>query len=136
MMKTSNQIKTAALALGIAFTLACGYSSKPAPATTGNIPAISQLSPNSITHGSAGFTMIVDGASFNSNAIVNWNGAAMSIATYISGQQLMVNIPAAAIAASGSVQVTITNPAIAGTGPYGGGGTMAETSMPAIFTIK
>jgi len=136
MMKTSNQIKTAALALSIAFTLACGYSSKPAPATAGNIPAISQLSPNSITHGSTGFTMTINGASFNSNAIVNWNGAAMSATTYISGEQLMVNIPAAAIAASGSVQVTITNPAVAGTGPYGGGGTTAETSMPAIFTIK
>jgi len=135
MMKTLNRIKTAALALGIAFTLACGYSSKPTPATAGNIPAISQLSPNSVTHGSAGFTMTVNGASFNSNAVVNWNGTTMNATTYISGQQLMVNIPAAAIASRGSVQVTITNPAVAGTGPYGGG-TMAETSMPAIFTIN
>lgn len=135
-MKTLNRIKTAALAFGIAFTLACGYSSKPAPATAGNTPAISQLAPNSATHGSAGFTMTVNGTSFSSNAVVNWNGTAMSATTYVSGQQLMVNIPAASIASAGSVQVTVTNPAVAGTGPYGGGGTVAETSAAMVFTIN
>ncbi len=135
-MKTLNRIKTAALAIGLAFTLACGYSSKPAPATAGNTPAISQLSPNSVTHGSAGLTMTVDGTSFSSTAVVNWNGTAMSATTYISGQQLMVNVPAASLASSGSVQVTVTNPAVAGTGPYGGGGTMAETSAPVTFAVN
>ncbi len=135
-MKTSNGIKTAALAIGLALTLACGYSSKPAPATAGNVPAIAELSPTSATHGSAGFTMTVNGTSFNSNAVVNWNGTAMSATTYISGQQLMVNVPAASIASSGSVQVTVTNPAVTGTGPYGGGGTMAETSAPVTFMVN
>jgi hypothetical protein len=135
-MKTLNSIGTAALALGVAVAVACGYSSKPAPPTSGNIPAISQLSPASVSHGSAGFAMTVNGTSFNSNAVVNWNGTGMTATTRISGQQLMVNIPAASIASSGSVQVTVTNPGTAGTGPYGGGGTMAETSAPMTFTIK
>lgn len=135
-MKTLNGIKTAVLAIGLAFTLACGYSSKAAPATAGNVPAISLLSPNSITAGAAAFTLTINGTRFNSNAVVNWNGTAFSATTYVSGQQLMVNVPAASISSSGSVQVTVTNPGAAGTGPYGGGGTMAETSMPMTFTIN
>ncbi len=135
-MKRLNTVKTAALALGVALTLACGYSSKPAPATAGNVPAISQLSPDTATAGSAAFTLTVNGSSFNSNAVVNWNGTAMSTTTYVSGNQLMVNIPAASIASSTTVQVTVTNPAVAGTGAYGGGGTMAETSAPVTFTIN
>jgi hypothetical protein len=135
-VKTLNRIKTAAPAIALVFLLACGYSSKAAPATPGNVPAISQLSPNSMTAGGAAFTLTVNGTRFNSNAVVNWNGMAISATTYVSGQQLMMNIPAASIASSGSVQVTVTNPGTAGTGPYGGGGTMAETSQAMTFTIN
>lgn len=135
-MKTLTRIQIAALATGLAFTLACGYNSKPAPATTGNIPAIAQLSPNSATAGAAGFTLVVNGSSFNSNAVVNWNGTAMSGTTYVSGKQLMVKIPASSIASAATVNVTVTNPGTAGTGPYGGGGTMAETSAPVTFMIN
>jgi hypothetical protein len=135
-MKPFTKISTAVLTFGIAFALACGYSSKPAPATTGNLPAISQLSPTSATAGAAAFTLTVNGSLFNSNAVINWNGTAMSGTTYVSGSQLMVKVPAASIASSGTVQVTVTNPAVAGTGPYGGGGTMAETSTAATFTVQ
>jgi hypothetical protein len=135
-MKPLTKVSTAVLTLGIAFTLACGYSSKPAPATAGNLPAISQLSPNSATAGGAAFTLTVNGSLFSTNAVVNWNGTAMSGTTYVSGNQLMVKIPAASIASSGTVQVTVTNPAVAGTGPYGGGGTMAETSTAVTFTVQ
>ncbi len=135
-MKTLFSIKTAALAVGIAFTLACGYNSKPASATAGNLPAISQLNPDAATAGGAAFTLTVNGSKFNSNAQVNWNGTAMTGTTYVSGNQLMVAIPASAITAAGTVQVTVTNPATAGTGPYGGGGTTAETSTAVTFTIN
>jgi hypothetical protein len=135
-MSPLTKITTAALTLGITLTLACGYSSKPAPATAGSLPAISELSPNAITAGGATFALTVNGNNFNSNAVVNWNGTAMSSTSYVSGKQLMVNVPAASIASSGTVQVTVTNPAVAGTGPYGGGGTMAETSTAVTFTIN
>jgi len=135
-MKTCTKMKMTALAGAIVFTLACGYSSKPAPATSGNVPAIAQLNPNAATAGGVAFTLTVNGSNFNSNAVVNWNGTAMSGTTYVSGNQVMAPIPASAIAASGSIQVTVTNPAIAGTGPYGGGGTIAETSSPVMFTIN
>jgi hypothetical protein len=68
---------------------------------------------------------------------VNWNGVAQtSNTTFMSGTELTVSLPASAIAAAGTVQVTVTNPAVAGGGPYGGGGTLAETSSAMSFTIN
>jgi hypothetical protein len=67
--------------------------------------------------------------------MVNWNGAAQTT-TFVSANQLTMAVPAAAVANSGTVAVTVTNPAVPGTGLYGGGGTMAETSTPMNFTIK
>lgn len=120
----------------IAFTLACGYSSKATtPATAGAMPSISQLAPNSATAGAAGFTMTVNGTNFSSNATVNFNGTAMAT-TSVSANQLMATVTAAQIANSGTVPVTVTNPAVAGTGAYGGGGTTAETSTAVNFTVN
>jgi IPT/TIG domain-containing protein len=133
-MKTLQLLVLVSLA---ALTLACGYSSKNTMSTTGVVPTISQLSPNSMTAGGAAFTMTISGSNFGTKAVVNWNGAAQTAnTTYVTGNQLMVSIPASMIANSGTVQVTVTNPAIANTGMYGTGGTMAETSAAATFTIN
>jgi hypothetical protein len=116
------------------FALACGYGShsnmNPAP---GAMPAIAQLSPSSMTAGSAGFTLTVNGSNFSSTAKVNFSGTAMTT-TYISGSQLMAAIPAAAIATAATIQVTVTNPGTPG-GQYGGG-TQAETSAVMDFTVN
>jgi hypothetical protein len=119
-----------------AATLGCGYSSKPTtPATAGTMPTISQLAPNNMNHGGAAFVLTVNGSSFSASAVVNFNGAAQKT-TYVSGNQLMTTIPASAIADAGTVPVTVTNPATAGSGAYGSGGTLAETSSPTNFTIN
>jgi hypothetical protein len=126
----------AALTLLTAFTLACGYSSKPTtPATAGTMPAISQLAPNAVNHGSAAFVLTVNGSNFSSTATVNFNGTTQTT-TFVSGNQLMTTIPASAITDAGTVPVTVTNPATAGTGAYGSGGTLAETSSAMNFTIN
>jgi len=133
-MKTVNTLLLGTL---IAITLACGYSAKMTPPAAGTIPAIAQLSPNSTTAGAAAFTMTVNGSNFGTNAVVNWNGAAQTAnTTYVTGNQLMVAIPASMIANSGTAQVTVTNPGTTGTGMYGTGGTMAATSSPMTFTIN
>jgi IPT/TIG domain len=133
-MKT---VYTTLLATLIALTLACGYSAKSAPPpVAGTVPAISQLSPNATTAGGAAFTLTVDGANFGAKAVVNWNGAAQAATTYVSGGQLMVAVPASAIATAGTVQITVTNPGTSGTGIYGTGGTLAETSAAMSFTIN
>jgi hypothetical protein len=131
-----NRIITALLVAVTAFTLACGYSSKPTtPATAGTMPSITQLSPDSATAGEAGFTMTVNGSNFASNATVNWNGTALKTSS-ISANQLMATVTATALANSGTVPVTVTNPATTGTGAYGSGGTLAETSAAVNFTVN
>lgn len=117
-----------------AIALGCGYGShsytNPVP---GNIPAITQLSPAMMTAGGPAFTLTVDGSSFSATAKVNFGGAAMTT-TYVSGNQLMASIPAAAIAAADAIQVTVTNPGTPG-GQYGGG-TQSETSAVMDFTVN
>lgn len=135
-MKTLRLLVLASLA---ALTLACGYGSKNYNTTpsAGAVPAISQLSPNSMTAGGAAFVMTVNGSNFGTKSVVNWNGAAQTAnTTYVTGNQLMVAIPASMITNSGTVQITVTNPATGGTGMYGTGATMAETSAVAAFTIN
>jgi hypothetical protein len=48
----------------------------------------------------------------------------------------MTTVSAADIANAATVPVTVTNPAKSGTGAYGSGGTLAETSGPMNFTIN
>jgi hypothetical protein len=137
-MKTSQTlqaVKAAMLVTLTALSLACGYSSKTTPPVAGAMPTIAALSPPSMAAGSPAFTLTVNGTNFNSNAMVNWNGAAQTT-KFVSANQLTMAVPAAAVANSGTVAVTVTNPAVPGTGLYGGGGTMAETSTPMNFTIK
>jgi hypothetical protein len=119
-----------------AFALGCGYSSKATtPSTPGTVPTISQLAPNSMNHGGAGFVLTVNGSNFSSNAVINFNSGAQTT-TFVSTKQLMTTIPASAIAAAGTVPVTVTNPATTGMGAYGSGGTLAETSSAMNFTIN
>lgn len=132
-MKTSISLL---LAMLIAATIACGYGSKNYAPTAGTMPAISELSPDNANAGSAALTITVNGSNFGSHAVVNWNGMAQSGTTFVSANQLMIAIPASMIAASGTVNVTVTNPGTPGTGMYGSGGTLPATSSPVMFTIN
>jgi len=135
-MKT---LKTVVLATLIVITAACGYGSKNynTTPTPGAMPAIAQISPGSTTAGGAAFTLTVNGSNFATKATVNWNGVAQTAnTTFVTNNQLMVSVPASMIANPGKVQVTVTNPATAGTGMYGTGTTLAETSTPTTFTIN
>ena len=132
--QTVNSIKTTLLVALIALTAACGYSSKTTPAVAGAIPALTQLAPNNANAGTA-FVLTVNGSNFGPRAVVNFNGNAQTT-TFVSANQLTASIPATAIPTAGTATVTVTNPATAGTGMYGGGGTLAETSSPMNFTIN
>ena len=131
-MKT---IKTTLLTTLIAITVACGYGSKNYAPVAGTRPAIAQLAPTDANAGSASFLLTVDGTGFGSKAVVNFNGAAEAT-TYVSSNQITAMIPASAIATAGTVSITVTNPATSGTGMYGGGGTLAETSAAMSFTVN
>ena len=72
-------------------------------------PNISSLNPNTVTVGSAGFTMLVTGTGFLSGSTVLWSGSAVAT-TYVSGTQLSATIPANLVANVGSISVTVQNP--------------------------
>jgi len=121
-----------------ALTIACGYSSKNYPNSApspGVIPKISSLNPDSATAGGADFTLTVNGTSFGSKAVVNWNNTPQTT-TFLGTGQLTVSVPSSMIGNSGTVKITVTNPATTGTGLYGSGGTMAETSAVMDFTVN
>ncbi len=119
-----------------AFSLACGYSTKATtPSTPGTIPTIAQLAPNSMAHGGPAFVLTVNGSNFASAAKINFAGTGQTT-TFVSGNQVMATIPASAITTAGTVPVTVTNPATAGMGAYGSGGTLAETSSAVNFSIQ
>jgi hypothetical protein len=116
---------------------ACGYSSPrnsvPQP---GIVPKITELSPDNAHAGGPAFTLTVNGSSFATNAIVNWNGTGAAT-TFVTSNQLTAAVSAPAIATSGTVSVSVTNPGSPGSGrPYGGGGTASETSNTMTFTIE
>ncbi|MFZ0321498.1 MAG: hypothetical protein WAL56_20405 [Candidatus Sulfotelmatobacter sp.] len=132
-MKTLSTVLLAALC---AFTLACGYSSKATtPAVAGAMPSITELAPDNTNSGGAAFTLTVNGSNFSSKAAINWNGTAQTT-TYVSTSQLSAAISAADISAPTTVPITVTNPSTSGTGVYGSGGTLAETSSPMNFTVN
>jgi hypothetical protein len=127
---------TVLLAMLAAFATACGYSKKATtPTQAGTMPTIAALAPNNTTHGDPAFVLVVNGTNFSSTAVINFNGVAQTT-NQVSGTQLTATIAAADIATAGTAAVTVTNPAIAGMGAYGSGGTTALTSSPMSFTIN
>lgn len=130
-------VKTSLLMAAFAFISACGYSSKQTPPVAGSMPAITQLSPDSANAGSGALTLTVNGSNFGTKAVVNWNGTAQTAGTtYVSTNQLTVAVPASLIMTAGTASITVTNPATPGTGTYGSGATLAETSQAVNFTIN
>jgi type IV pilus biogenesis protein CpaD/CtpE len=126
--------KTLLLAALLALGAACGYSSKATtPATAGAMPTIDALLPDNANAGSTSVVLTVNGSSFNGNATINWNGAALTT-SHVSANQLTATVPDSDVATSGTATVTVTNPGTAG-GIYGGG-TMAETSNSMNFAIN
>src|SRR5215813_13882812 len=84
--------------------LACGYSKHNTPPSAGTMPNITELSPDNTAAGGEDFLLTVNGASFATNAKINWNGNPMTT-TFVSGGKLTTTIPAAAIATSGMIPV-------------------------------
>jgi hypothetical protein len=97
----------------------------PPPAQPNNlVPTISSLAPSNINANQPGFVLNVNGANFVNGAIVRWNGADRPT-TFVSATQLTAQIAPADVAAGGTAQVTVFNPA-----PGGG------ASPPVNFTVN
>jgi hypothetical protein len=129
-------MKTISVLLLTMACLGCGYSAPKGTAPQpGVMPAVTQLVPNTANSGDPQFTLTVNGSNFAADAVINWNGAQQSTGRMTAGQ-LTATIPASAVAAPGSVPVTVTNPGKPGGGIYGSGGTTSETSNAMTFTVN
>jgi len=91
-----------------AITVGCGYSSKTTtPAQPGTVPVISQLTPAATNAGAPAFMLEVDGSKFAGQATVNF-GATKINPTFVNSGKLQAMVPATAVAAAGTVHVTVT----------------------------
>jgi hypothetical protein len=77
------------------------------------VPGISSLNPSSSFPGGAAFTLTVNGSNFLQGSQVQWNGLDRAT-TFVSSTQLTAEIPAADITATGTIPVTVVNPAPGG----------------------
>ena len=123
------------LLLAIALAGCGGYGSSSSMPQPGTVPTIANLNPPNVAANSGQFPLVVTGTKFNSNAVVNFNGAPMTT-VFGSSTSLTATIPNTAIANPGNVPVTVTNPGAPGGGPYGGGGTSPATSTATTFMIN
>ncbi len=130
-MKSEAGAKRTLVILGIVslvFLAGCGggTSSIVNPTQTANpnpTPAITAISPNSAVAGGAAFTLTINGTNFVAASMVNFGGSAPAT-TFVNSTQLTAAIPGTSIASTGTMAVTVTNPA-----PGGG------TSNPLNFTV-
>jgi hypothetical protein len=88
------------------------------------VPVVMSLSPSSAKHGSASFTLTVNGFDFNEGAKVLWNASALST-SFVSDTQLKASVPASFITTAGKATVTVANPA-----------PTPSASNPVTFTIN
>jgi len=84
-------------------------------------PALTSLTPSSVTAGGAGFMLTVKGTSFTPAATSMWNATVLDT-IYVSPTQLTVAVPASLIVDAGTAGITVT--------------TEEDTSAPATLTIK
>jgi len=138
-MKTVSVLFLATLMFLATLIVGCGGYSSPTQTTqAGVVPVVTTLMPASAIHGGSEFTLTVTGMMFNANAVVNWNGTALASATQTTSNTLTVPVPAANIASTGTVQISVTTPGSSTPGgPYGGTtNTPAETSNNVTFTVN
>jgi hypothetical protein len=77
------------------------------------VPAITSLSPSSVTAGAAAQTLTINGSNFLSTSTVTYNGVAHT-ATFVSSTQLTISLSASDQATAGNYPVVVTNPAPGG----------------------
>jgi Abnormal spindle-like microcephaly-assoc'd, ASPM-SPD-2-Hydin/Beta-propeller repeat len=91
-------------------------------------PVLTSMSPTTANAGGAAFTLTVNGSSFISSSLVEWNGRALTT-TYVSATQLTAAVPASAIANAGNAQVAVNTP-----GPGGGMSATLQFTIAAATT--
>ena len=102
------------------------------------IPSVDWLLPGGVDAGDPGLTVAIHGANFINGATAQWNGQTRST-TFVSSEELWVNLAAEELLIPGPVVVGVTNP-----GPGGGASNQVvfevagpgENPVPAITAVQ
>jgi hypothetical protein len=101
---------------------------------TNPLPAANALTPSSALAGSASFTLVVNGNNFVAGSTIALNGDTRAT-TFVSNNQLSVQVLASDLLSAGSIAVTVSNP-----GPGGGTSSALTFSVnnlgPSITTLS
>ena len=90
---------------GFGFNVGAGFMGMPTVALS-----VTSVTPNVVPAGLS-FEMTVNGTGFLANAVVQWNGTALST-TFISSTQLNAFVPASLFTATNGYRVTVQNPGL------------------------
>ena len=102
------------LTLAVMIVVLLGASAAAAQA----VPVVySPLSPEQKAPGSATFTLTVYGTGFASDAVVKWNGTALTT-TFVTAEKLTASVPAADVATAGTALVTVSNGGVSSNAAY------------------
>jgi hypothetical protein len=93
-------------------TWACGGSGAVTapPPSTGPIPSVTALSPNSSAQGGPAFTLSVVGTNFASGSTIKLNAISLPT-TFVNSNLVTAAVSASAVAAAGADAITVVNPA-------------------------
>jgi 6-phosphogluconolactonase (cycloisomerase 2 family) len=118
-MKSEAAAKRKLVILGIVnlvFLVGCGGGAskslinQPVPSGSNPTPTITTILPTSTVADGAAFTLTINGGNFVAGSMVNFGGSAPAT-TFVNSTQLTATIAAASIASTGTMAVTVTNPA-------------------------
>ncbi len=113
----ATDIQTAGINQVSVFTPEPGGGTSPTSVTftvNNPVPAITTISPSSLTVGSSGgFQLIINGSGFVSGSVGRWNGQDRAT-TFVSANQIRAQITANDLLTAGAFPVTVWNPAPGG----------------------
>ena len=114
---SARQLFAAKCSLGVVLGILAGCTAK-----------VTSISPTSVSAGTSAFKMTVLGSGFSGSSVVQWNGTSRST-TYVSATELLAQVNAADVAATGNASITVANPIGASSTSNGtsGGTSNAET---------
>src|SRR5439155_11308587 len=101
------------LITSVFFVSACGGGGAPPSPRLNPVPAITSLSPSTMILGATATTVTVNGSGFIQSSTAQWNQT-NRVTTVASSTQLKVGLTAADLAAAGTGEIVVINPAPGG----------------------
>src|SRR5215469_10743007 len=112
----------------------CGGGGSPPPPPPNPAPSISSVSPSAAAAGTASFALTINGSNFVSTSTLTWNGAQQNV-TFVSSSQLTTTVSATALAAAGTIQLTVSNPSPGG-GQASTTFTVSSPTAPVVASVS